>query len=103
MRLHEKDGKKHQICDLWMKTMRKMGKEHRICDLWIKTVRQIDKEHRFVDQNNVKMDKEFVIYGTCPVARSRAVAFISVSPNFIRTLIMQLIKFCILFAFFCGE
>ena len=47
-----------------------MGKEH-----WIKTV-----------------EWWFVICGTCPVARSRAVAFISVSPNFIRTLIMQSIK-----------
>ena len=34
----------------------------------------------------------FVICGTCPVARSRAVAFISVSPNFIRTLVMWSIK-----------
>ena len=34
----------------------------------------------------------FVICWTCPVARSRAVAFISVSPNFIRTLIMKSIK-----------
>ena len=47
-----------------------MGKEH-----WIKTV-----------------EWWFVICGTCPVERSRAVAFISVSPNFIRTLIMRSIK-----------
>ena len=55
-----------------------MGKEH-----WIKTV-----------------EWWFVICGTCPVARSRAVAFISVSPNFIRTLIMRSIKILYLIGLF---